>query len=117
VTNAVLWDKTPCSLLSAYQNFPFKEPSVSSLYIITISFILGLPVTQFINHFITRLGTTSNYSAIASLHTLQITAENTKSSSACNIFTSRLLVTASNSEILQLPHSDHSRLAIVSQLT
>jgi hypothetical protein len=31
---------------------------------------IGL-VTRFIDHFTTRLGTTSNYSAIANLHTLQ----------------------------------------------
>jgi hypothetical protein len=35
-------------------------------------------------------------SAIANLHTLQITAGNTKSSPACSVFTGRFLVTASN---------------------
>jgi hypothetical protein len=50
-------------------------------------------VTRFIDHFTTRLRTTSNYSAIANLHALHITAANTKSSSAYSVFTSRFLVT------------------------
>jgi hypothetical protein len=45
----------------------------------------------------TRLGTTSNYSAIANLHTLQFTDANTKSSPACTVFNSRFLVTDVNS--------------------
>jgi hypothetical protein len=51
----------------------------------------------FTDHLYTQLGTTSNYSAIANLHTSQITAATTKSSPACYVFTSRSLVTASNS--------------------
>jgi hypothetical protein len=46
----------------------------------------------------TPLRTTSNYSATADLHTLQITAANIKSSSASNVFKSRFLVTDVNSE-------------------
>jgi hypothetical protein len=48
-------------------------------------------------HLLTQLGTTSNNSAIADLHTLQITAANTKSSTDCSVFNSRSLATASNS--------------------
>jgi hypothetical protein len=55
-------------------------------------------VSRFIGHFTTRLGTTSNYSATANLHTLQITAEHIKPSTTCGVFTSRSLATASNSE-------------------
>jgi hypothetical protein len=40
----------------------------------------------FLDHFCTAFGTTSNYSVTASLHTLQITAPTTKSSSACSFF-------------------------------
>jgi hypothetical protein len=54
-------------------------------------------VNGFIDHLYTSLGTTSNYSAIANLHTLQITAPNTESSPACSVSTSRSLVTACNS--------------------
>jgi hypothetical protein len=42
--------------------------------------------------------TESNYSAIANLHSLQITTAHAKSSPACCVFTSRSLVTASNTE-------------------
>jgi hypothetical protein len=45
----------------------------------------------------TRLVTTSNYSAIADLHILQITAANTKYFAARSVFTSRYLATASSS--------------------
>jgi hypothetical protein len=41
---------------------------------------------------LTQLGLTSNYSAIADLHTLQITAANTKSSPARSAFNSRFVV-------------------------
>jgi hypothetical protein len=47
-------------------------------------------VNGFTEHLYTRLGTTSNYSAIADLHTLQITIP------ACCIFISRSLAEASN---------------------
>jgi hypothetical protein len=50
----------------------------------------------FIDHLYTQLGTTSIYSAIATLHTLQITTTHAKSFPACYVFTSRSLVTASN---------------------
>jgi hypothetical protein len=43
----------------------------------------------------TRLGTTSNYSAIADIHTLQITAAHAKPQS-CIVFPSRCLVSALN---------------------
>jgi hypothetical protein len=52
----------------------------------------------FIDHFNTRLVTTLNYSAVADLHTLQITRGHAKSFPVCNVFPSRFLVTASNSE-------------------
>jgi hypothetical protein len=42
----------------------------------------------------TQLGSTSNYSAIANLHNLQITTAHAKSLSACCAFTSHSLVTA-----------------------
>jgi hypothetical protein len=54
---------------------------------------VGLDI-GFIDHLYTRLGTTSNYSATANLHNLQIRA---KHFPACWLFTSRFLVTASNS--------------------
>jgi hypothetical protein len=57
----------------------------------------SLRVTPFIDHFTSRHGTTSNFSAITYLHSLQITTTNTISSPPCNVFTSRFLVTASNS--------------------
>jgi hypothetical protein len=47
--------------------------------------------------FLTQLGNTSNYSAIADLHTSQITAANTKSSPARSVFNIRFLVTDVNS--------------------
>jgi hypothetical protein len=46
-------------------------------------------------YWLTRLGNTSNYSA--NLHTLQITAANTKFPPASSVFTNRYLATASNS--------------------
>jgi hypothetical protein len=51
---------------------------------------------KFTAHFNTRLVTTLNYSAIADLHTLQITTAYVKS--FYSVFTSRSLVTATNSE-------------------
>jgi hypothetical protein len=49
-------------------------------------------------HLYTPLGTTSNYSAIADFHTLQINTAPAKTFPACYVFTNRSLVTASNSE-------------------
>jgi hypothetical protein len=54
-------------------------------------------VNEFVDHLHTPLRTTSNYSTTANLHTLQITAANTKSSPACSVFNSRFLTTVSNS--------------------
>jgi hypothetical protein len=54
-------------------------------------------VIGFIDHLCTPLGSTSNYSAIADFHTLQVTAANTKSSPARSVFNRHFLVTASNS--------------------
>jgi hypothetical protein len=51
-------------------------------------------VTGFIDHLYTRLGTTSNYNAIADLHTLQITKAHAKS--AQSAFSSHFLVTDLN---------------------
>jgi hypothetical protein len=56
----------------------------------------GLEI-RFIDDFNTRLVTTLNYSAIANLHTLPITRTHGKSFPACNVFTSRSLIMASNS--------------------
>jgi hypothetical protein len=50
----------------------------------------------FTEHFTTRLGTTSNYSAIANLHTSQITTPHNTSFPAC-VCSRRSLVTAFNS--------------------
>jgi hypothetical protein len=53
---------------------------------------------RFIGHFSTRLVTALNYSAIADLHTLQITTAHAKSSTyVCYVFNTRSLVKASNS--------------------
>jgi hypothetical protein len=51
----------------------------------------------FTDHLYTQLQITSNYNAIANLHTLQITTTPTKPFPAYCIFTSRFLVTACNS--------------------
>jgi hypothetical protein len=51
----------------------------------------------FIDHFNTRLVTAPNYSAIADLHTLQISTTRVKSLPACIVFTSRFPVTDFNS--------------------
>jgi hypothetical protein len=51
----------------------------------------------FIDHLYTRRGPTSDYSATANLHTLQITSAQAKSFPAYCVFTSCSLVTASNS--------------------
>jgi hypothetical protein len=59
-------------------------------------------VFRFFDHFTTQLGNTINYSAIANILTLQITAANTKSSPSCSVFTSRFLVTALREEIFQI---------------
>jgi hypothetical protein len=53
-------------------------------------------VTRFIDHLYTRLGTTSNYSAITNLHNSQITTEPVKPFPVCYVFTSLFLATASN---------------------
>lgn len=50
----------------------------------------------FIDRFTARLETTSNYSAIAKVHTLQITTAFAKTSPACCMFTSLLLAAASD---------------------
>jgi hypothetical protein len=51
----------------------------------------------FIDHFNTWPVTTSHYSALANLHTLQIIRALSQSFTACSVFTSSFLVTASNS--------------------
>jgi hypothetical protein len=53
-------------------------------------------VNGFIDRLYTQLGTTSNYSAAADLHTLQVTTASAKSFPACYAFISRSLITASN---------------------
>jgi hypothetical protein len=54
----------------------------------TLDWIFGLDI-GFIDHSTTRLGTASNYSDIANLHTLQITTAHPKSFAACCVFSSR----------------------------
>jgi hypothetical protein len=69
-------------------------------------------VNGFIDYLYTPLGTTSNYSIIANLHTLQITAAPSKPFPACCVATSRYLITASNSgdsSASSLGSSCHSR--------
>jgi hypothetical protein len=58
--------------------------------------VCGL-VNGFINHLHTPLETTSNYSAIANLHTLKITTAPAKSFSNLLVFIGHYLTTASNS--------------------
>jgi hypothetical protein len=55
-------------------------------------------MNEFIDHLYTRLRTTSNYSANASLHNSLITTAPAKHFLACVVITSRSLATASNSE-------------------
>jgi hypothetical protein len=57
----------------------------------------------------TRLKTTSNYSAIANLHNLQITTAPTKPFPACFVLTSRSLATVLTVEIFQI-HALRSHL-------
>jgi hypothetical protein len=52
-------------------------------------------VNGFIDHLHTPIGTTSNYSAITNLHTLQITTVPAKPFPVCCFITSHLLATAS----------------------
>jgi hypothetical protein len=56
--------------------------------------VFGL-VIGFIDHLYTRLLITSNYSAIADLHSSNITTAPAKPFRACCVFTSRSLTTAS----------------------
>jgi hypothetical protein len=58
----------------------------------------------------TPLGTTSNYSAVTNLHTLQTTTATDMPFPACCIFTSRLLATASDSG-----YSSAARAQVLSQ--
>jgi hypothetical protein len=53
-------------------------------------------VNGFTDHLYTPLRTTSNYSAIANLHTLQFTTAPVKSFKACCVFISRSVATDSN---------------------
>jgi hypothetical protein len=53
-------------------------------------------VNGFIGHLHISVGTSSKYSAIVDLYTLQITIAHTESSPACNVFNSRFLVTDVN---------------------
>jgi hypothetical protein len=54
-------------------------------------------VNGFIEHLTSRLGTASNYKAIAYLHTLQSTTATSKPFPVCCVLTSLSLATASNS--------------------
>jgi hypothetical protein len=74
---------------------PYSEPDHSSQYhsiLSKIDFnIIHSPTSWFCVHLYTPLGTTINYSAIADRHKLL----HAKSSSACSVFNSRSLATAS----------------------
>jgi hypothetical protein len=59
--------------------------------------------TGFIDHLYTQRRTTSNYSAIANLHTLQITTAHAKSFPASCVFSSHSLATSYNSESSSAP--------------
>jgi hypothetical protein len=64
---------------------------------VTFDGVFGLDI-GFIDHLHTNLSIcTCNYSAIANLHNLQINTAHAKFFPACCVFTSRSLVTASNS--------------------
>jgi hypothetical protein len=60
------------------------------------------------------LVTTSNYNSTASIHTLKVTAANTKCSPACSVFTSRLLAMASNSGDLSASRAHLITLFLIS---
>jgi hypothetical protein len=70
--------------------------NIVTSYRVIVDGVFGLDI-GFIAHLYTQLGTTGNYSATANLHNLQITTEPAKTFPACCVFTSRSLVTASNS--------------------
>jgi hypothetical protein len=68
---------------------------LSHVYV-TIGGGFGLDI-GLIDHLRTQLGTTSNYSAVANVRTLQITTAHAKYYPTCYVSTGRFLVTASNS--------------------
>jgi hypothetical protein len=78
------------------EEFPYLIPLIMSGLRVTLDGVSGLDI-RFIDHLYTQHGTASNYRAIANHHTLQTTTAHAKSFQACCIFTSRSLVTASNS--------------------
>jgi hypothetical protein len=87
------------TILSQFWSHPILadyRPKILSRVRVWRSKGFGL-VNRFIDYFCTRLGTASNYSAIVDVHYLQITAAPSKPFPACCVFTSRYLVTASNS--------------------
>jgi hypothetical protein len=98
---------TPCGLVDVYWRFRAmyclhrQVRKILSRVRVTLKLFFLLE-TVFIDHFTTRIETTSNYSAITNIHTSQITTIHAKSFLACCVFTSRYLVTALSVEILQL---------------
>jgi hypothetical protein len=63
---------------------------------VTLDGVFGLDI-GFIDHLSTQPVRTCNYSATANLHNSQIATAHAKSFPACCVFTSRSLITASNS--------------------
>jgi hypothetical protein len=87
------------TILSQFWSHPILTdclPKILSPVRLWLSTGFGL-VNRFIDILYTRLGTTSNYSAIADLHILQITTASAEPFIVCCIFTSRSLATVSNS--------------------
>jgi hypothetical protein len=81
-----------------------RHSSVSSARWIQCDYRRGIGLDiGFTDHLYTSLGTTSNYSAIANLHALQVTTAQAKPFPACCVLISRSLATTFTVEILQLP--------------
>jgi hypothetical protein len=72
-------------------------------------------ITGFIDHSFIRLGTTSNYISTVDLHTLQITAANTKSPAACSVCSSRSLISASSCRDLSASHAQVRPVQLISR--
>jgi hypothetical protein len=99
----ILWKHLPYHVLRLRINL-FYSLQVNRVYVKILSHSrsdyrwgFGLDI-GFTGHLYTQLGTTSNYSTIANLHTLQITTAHAMSFPACCVFISRSLVGAPNSE-------------------
>jgi hypothetical protein len=102
---------TPSYFSKIHYNIIFPPTSRCAYWCLSFWLKIG-----FIDHFNTQLVNTSNYGAIANLHTLQITRACTKSFLACNVFTIHFLVMASNSGDSSVSTFMHCWLATISQL-